>query len=337
MPLDRRAERLLAMLAAVRGDEGARQTPAARREALLALATSADDASAAVTVAEREIEGPASRLPARLYAPADAGAEALPALMFFHGGGWVAGDLSTHDGFCRRLCVASDWRVIAVDYRRAPEHPFPAAFDDCLAATRWASARAAALGIDPARLAVGGDSVGGGVAAAVALAARAAGDLPLALQLLVCPILNVGHAGGSREAFAEGCFISRAAFTGDLDDYARGVRADDPRLSPLCAASLAGLPPAVIHTAEFDPFRDEGEAYAARLERAGVPVRARRHAGMIHYFYALARAIPYAAEAAALMGAQMRELVEIGAVGAVDYSRNDPWAMRAAVAPSSGA
>jgi acetyl esterase/lipase len=311
MPLDRRAERLLAMLAAARGEADAPQPPAARREALRALAAMADDVSTPAAIADREMQGPAGPIPLRLYAPAAADRGSLPALVFFHGGGWVAGDLTTHDGFCRRLCAASGWRVLAVDYRRAPEHPFPAALDDCLAATRWAAANAAVLGIDPARLGVGGDSAGGALAAAVALAARDAGDLKLALQLLVCPILDVGRAGGSRATFGEGHFISRAAFERDLDDYAAGAPAADPRLSPLHAASLAGLPPAVIHTAEFDPFRDEGDAYAARLACAGVPVRPHRHAGMIHYFYALARAIPYAGEAAAMIGAQMRAFIDL--------------------------
>ena len=314
MPLDRRAERLLAMLAAVRGEADTPQPPEARREALRALAAMADDGSAPAVATDRPFEGPAGAVPLRLYAPVGVGQQALPALVFFHGGGWVAGDLDTHDGFCRRLCAASGWRVVAVDYRRAPEHPFPAALDDCLAATRWTAANAAALGIDACRLGVGGDSVGAGLAAAVALSLRDGGDVRLALQLLVCPILDVGRSAGSRETFAEACFISRAAFVRDLANYAPGVAADDPRLSPLRAASLAGLPPAVIHTAEFDPFRDEGEAYAAQLASAGVPVRAHRHDGMIHYFYALARAIPRGSDAATLIGAQMGELIETGAV-----------------------
>ena len=307
MPLDRRAERLLAMLAAVRGAANAPQPPTARREALRALAAMADDVSTPATVADREIEGPAGPIGVRLYEPQAAAARPAAALVFFHGGGWVAGDLSTHDGFCRRLCAGSGVRVIAVDYRRAPEHPFPAALDDCTAATRWAADNAAQLGIDPARLAVGGDSVGGGLAAAVALAARDAGGPQIALQLLVCPILDVARTAGSRAAFGEGHFISHAAFARDLADYAPAVRADDPRLSPLHAPSLAGLPPAAIHTAEFDPFRDEAEAFAARLAAAGVLVRAHRHDGMIHYFYALARAIPYAAAAASMMGRELRE------------------------------
>ena len=176
MPLDRRAERLLAMLSAVRGKADAPQPPDARRETLRALAVMADDGTAPAVVRDSPFEGPAGVVPVRLYAPVGVGQQALPALVFLHGGGWVAGDLDTHDGFCRRLCAASGWRVIAVDYRRAPEHPFPAALDDSLAAVRWAAANAAALGIDPARLAVGGDSVGAGLAAAVALSLRDGAD-----------------------------------------------------------------------------------------------------------------------------------------------------------------
>jgi acetyl esterase/lipase len=308
MPIDRRAERLLAMLQAARGPVDAPETPAARRQALRSLAAMADDRATPAQVADHSAPGPNGPVPLRLYGPTGALRAPRPGLVFFHGGGWVAGDLDTHDGLCRRLAAASGWRVVAVDYRRAPEHRFPAALDDCVAATAHIARRAAELGIDPARLAVGGDSVGAGLAAAVAQAARKDGPA-IALQLLVCPILDVGRAGGSREAFADGCFISRAAFARDLTDYASDVPARDPRLSPLRAARFDALPPTLVHTAEFDPFRDEAEAYAAALAAAGVPVRTHRHAGMIHYFYALARAIPYAAAAAELIGAQMREMV----------------------------
>jgi acetyl esterase/lipase len=231
--------------------------------------------------------------------------------VFFHGGGWVAGSLETHDGLCRRLCDASGRRIVSLDYRLAPEHPFPAGLMDCLLAVNWISNHAASLGVDPTRLAVGGDSAGGGLAAAVCQVARDAGGPAIELQLLICPILDVGRGTGSRESFAEGHFITRAAFERDLADYLpAGAALDDPRISPLHAPGLRGLPPAFVHTAEFDPFRDEGETYAAALRAAGVDVVTVRHPGMIHYFYALARAIPYAAEAAAQIGAQLREGVE---------------------------
>jgi acetyl esterase len=310
MPLDRRAERLLAMLAATQGDLDAPETPAARRQALRGLAEMADDAGEPADVRELHCPGPGGEIGLRLYAPPGAGA-VLPGLVFFHGGGWVAGDLATHDGLCRRLASAAGCRLVAVDYRRAPEHPFPAAFDDALAATRWVAAHAGALGVDASRLAVGGDSAGGGLAAAVTLAARDAGAPSLALQVLICPILDAGSDTGSRVAFAEGYFISHAAFTRDLAAYLPAeTGADDPRVSPLRGADLSRLPPAILHTAEFDPFRDEGEAYAERLRAAGARVRCERHAGQIHYFYAMAQAIPAARAAAALLGAQMREAFE---------------------------
>jgi acetyl esterase len=310
MPMDRRARRLLDMTAATDGP-GAIPSASDRRAGLVALATMADDASTQVAVEDREIPGPAGPLPIRLYAPPGPSDGLSPGLVFLHGGGWVAGSLETHDGLCRRLCEASGCRVVSLDYRLAPEHPFPAALMDCLLAVNWVSNHAASLGLDRTRLAVGGDSAGGGLAAAVCQIARDAGGPAIVLQVLICPILDVGRQTGSREEFGEGHFITQAAFRRDLSDYApSGAALDDPRLSPLHATGLRGLPPALVHTAEFDPFRDEGEAYAEALRAAGVDAITVRHPGMIHYFYALARAIPYAADAAAQIGAQMRTFRE---------------------------
>ena len=304
MALDRGAQRLLKMLAATGQGAGAARTPAERRRGLDSLAELFDTPpDKAVEATDLTLPGPAGPLGAQLYAPA-AAAQGL--IVYFHGGGWVAGSLATHDGVCRRLAIGSGLKVLAIDYRLAPEHPFPAALDDALAAVRWAGASAEALDFDPARLVVAGDSAGAGLAAAVA---QSADRPPLALQLLICPILNLAGDSASRRAFAEGYFLDPATMAADLADYC-GPTADlrDPRLSPLLAERLTGLPPALIHTAEYDPFRDEGEAYARRLRDAGVAVRQTRHGGMIHYFYALPRAIPYAAEALAGIGA------EIGAV-----------------------
>jgi acetyl esterase/lipase len=255
------------------------------------------------------VEDRAAPFPLRIFSPVDAGAEPLPALVFFHGGGWVAGDLETHDGLCRRLANASGCKVIAIGYRLAPEHLFPAAIEDGLAAVRWASQHAAELGIDPGRLAIGGDSAGGGIAAALCQILRNHGGPAIALQLLICPILDISREAPSRREFGEGYFIDREALARDIEDYAGEADRADPRLSPLRATDLSGLPPTILHTAEFDPFRDEGEAYAARLAEASVPVSARRHEGMIHYFYAMPRAIPRALDAATMMGAQMRGLL----------------------------
>jgi acetyl esterase len=319
MPLDRRARRLLDMMAAAGGAADANPSVSDRRAGLVALAAMADDASTQVVVEDREIPGPVGALPIRLYAPPGPSDGLSPGLVFFHGGGWVAGSLETHDGLCRRLCEAAGCRIISLDYRLAPEHPFPAALMDCLLAVNWVANHAASLGLDRTRLAVGGDSVGGGLAAAVCQIARDAGGPSIALQALICPILDVGRRTGSRAAFGEGHFITQAAFQRDLADYAPdGAALDDPRLSPLHAVGLRGLPPALIHTAEFDPFRDEGEAYAEALQAAGVQAIAVRHPGMIHYFYVLARAIPYAESAAAQIGGQLRAMFEEHHAGDID-------------------
>jgi acetyl esterase len=311
MPLDRRARRLLDMLSATGSQPADGSRVADRRAALVELASTADDVSTRLSIEDREIPGPSGPIPIRLYAPPELSSHLSAGLVFFHGGGWVAGGLDTHDGLCRRLCEASGCRVVAVDYRLAPEHPFPAGLMDCLMAVNWVAHHARALRIDPSQLAVGGDSAGGGLAAAVTQIARDAGGPRIALQALICPILDVGRRTGSRAAFGDGYFIDRAAFERDLADYtASRVGSDDPRLSPLWAPGLAGLPRALIHTAEYDPFRDEGEAYGQALSEAGVPEIRIRHPGMIHYFYALARAIPYAEAAAAVVGGQIRMAFE---------------------------
>jgi acetyl esterase/lipase len=219
------------------------------------------------------------------------------------GGGGGGASLETHDGVCRRLSNASGCRVIAVDYRLAPEHPFPAALDDARASLEAIHDRAEAFGIDPARLGVAGDSAGGGLAAAVCRAARDGGP-PIAFQLLICPILDVAAESASRVDLAEGYFLNRATLERDLELYAPLDRAD-PQVSPLREPDLAGLPPAFIHTAEFDPFRDEGRAYAERLAQAGVAVSETRHEGMIHYFYAMPGVIGRAEAALAGMGEEV--------------------------------
>ena len=313
MPLDRRAQRLLSMLAASQGGDTAAETLAARRESLNALARMVDNhAEPPCDVEDRVMPGAAGPIALRLYSPVGA-TDPLPGLVFFHGGGWVAGGFDTHGGLCRRLATLAGCRVVAVDYRLAPEHPFPAAIDDSMAATSWISEHAADLGIDPARLAVGGDSAGGGLAAAVSQLAAQAGGPAIAAQLLVCPILDVGRETPSRHEFADGYFISRAALARDIDDYC-GPDADraDPRLSPLRAEGLGGQPSAVIHTAEYDPFRDEGEAFVRRLAEEGVTVRHTRHEGMIHYFYAMPGAIPHAMPAAEAMAADLRAVLGLG-------------------------
>ena len=239
----------------------------------------------------------------RIYSPLGKPERVLPGIVFFHGGGWVAGSLETHDGFCRRLANESGCRVIAVDYRLAPEHPFPAW------PGRWLSPPSSIsraipkpFGIDPARLGIAGDSAGGTLAAAICRIARDrdVGGPAIAFQLLICPILDIHGESAARRELAEGYFLDRETLRRDLELYCpAGADSSDPRLSPLLAEDFAGLPPAFIHTGQFDPFGDEGEAYAARLSGAGVAVHGRAHPGMIHYFYCMPRMIPYAHQAVA--------------------------------------
>jgi acetyl esterase len=234
---------------------------------------------------DRAIHGPGGPLGLRVYTPRG-GTGPFPLLVFFHGGGFVVCDLGTHDALCRNLCAGAGCVVASVDYRLAPEHRFPAAPDDCLAATRWAAEHAAELGADPARVAVGGDSAGGNLAAVTALRARDEGGPRLAGQLLLYPTTDAEAAGmASLAENAEGYGLTRRDMAWFKDRYFNDPsEAGNPHASPLRAADLRGLPPALVQTAEYDPLRDEGEAYAARLREAGVPTAVSRRAGMIHGF-----------------------------------------------------
>ncbi len=236
---------------------------------------------------ELEVAGATGTLPARLYVPrgrvGSAGGDGL--LVFFHGGGWIYGGLESHDATCRVLAEGAGVRVLAVDYRLAPEHPFPAAWEDCLAAYRWAVEHAAELGADADRLAVGGDSAGGNLAAGVALAAAREG-LPLRFQSLVYPSTDQTRSMDSHRTFADGFYLTGGFMTLATDSYLpRETDRLDPRASPLFDEIPAGLAPAHIVTAGFDPLRDEGEAYARKLEEAGVEVDLRRYATLIHSFF----------------------------------------------------
>jgi acetyl esterase len=236
-------------------------------------------------VEEIEIPGPAGPIPARLYAPPTAEPQPRPLLVYYHGGGWVVGDLETHDGLCRFLATHADADVLSVDYRLAPEHPFPAAVDDAFAAFNWAVAHAAELGVDPARIAVGGDSAGGNLAAAVSLLARDDGGAKPAMQLLIYPVTDAVGGQVSRDTFAEGFMLTKADMDWFEEHYLpAGAQSEDPRVSVLHAGDLSNLPPAYVTTAGFDPLRDEGEAYAARMREAGTRVALRRHPGLIHSF-----------------------------------------------------
>lgn len=227
-------------------------------------------------------DGPGGPIPLRLYTPRAPGPR--PGLIWFHGGGWVTGSLDSHDGLCRQLALDTGAVVVAVDYRLAPEHRFPAAVEDALAATRWVADRAARLGIDAGRLAVGGDSAGGNLAAVVSAIARDGGP-PLCWQLLVYPITDCDLDTPSYRENAVGYLLTRAGMAWFWDHYLPDPASRaHPHASPLRAPDLSNLPPAYVITAEYDPLRDEGESYARRLRDAGVPTRLDRFEGMVHGF-----------------------------------------------------
>jgi acetyl esterase len=257
-------------------------------------------------------DGPHGPIPLRLYRPKGVAAStALPGLVFFHGGGWVIGDLDTHDVLCRQLTGEAGVSVISVDYRLAPEHKFPAAVDDAWAATRWVASHAAELGIDGGRLAVGGDSAGGNLAAVVAILAREHGGPGLALQILIYPVTDLGAESASYTDFADGFMLTRDSMRWFRAQYLTGGREGlDWRVSPLRAPSLAGLPPAMVVTAGFDPLRDEGDAYARKLREAGVRVDAICYGGMIHGFMPMGRLIESGNRAVAHVAASLREVLQ---------------------------
>ena len=261
-------------------------TPAEAREASAQRrALNPPRAEPVAHVEDREVAGPDGRIPVRIYTP-----DVRPPLaveVYFHGGGWVVGDLDSHDHVCRAIANRAGCVVVSVDYRLAPEARFPAALDDAYAATRWVSEHADELGVDANRLAVAGDSAGGNLAAAVTLRARDRGAPPIALQVLVYPVTDGGCDTGSYEEFADGFSLARADMQWFWDHYLGDQDRLQPLASPLRAADLRGLPPALVITAGNDPLRDEGEAYAARLRDAGVPTTLARYDGVIHGFFGM--------------------------------------------------
>ena len=256
-------------------------------------------------VEDRTIPGPAGEIPVRVYRPS--AATGLPVLVYLHGGGWVICDLETHDPTCRAISNGADCVVVSVDYRLAPEHKFPAAADDAYAATAWVAQHAQELGADASRVAIGGDSAGGNLTAAVALMARERAGPPLAFQVLIYPVLDLASESASRKENGEGYFLTTAGMTWYEEQYLRDD-ADRKNVlaSPLLAGDLAGLPPALVVTAEYDPLRDEGEAYGRRLTEAGVPATVSRYEGMFHGFLAFAGALDGATRAQAEVFAALR-------------------------------
>lgn len=306
MPLDPQVREFLDQVAAMGGPHLHEVSVADARQMIELLSQMTGGAPEPVAnVEDRTVPGPEGPLAVRLYRPrADTG---CPLLVYFHGGGWVIGSLATHDGLCRALADAAGAVVMAVDYRLAPEHKFPAAPEDAYAAVRWAAAHAADLGTDPGRLAVGGDSAGGNLAAVVTHLARDRGGPPLRFQLLIYPATDATMALPSIRENGDGYLLTAADMRWFYGHYLRTpADATDPLASPLQARRFDALPPAFVLTAEFDPLRDEGEAYATRLREAGIPVELRRYDGMIHGFVPMLGALARAREAVADMGRALR-------------------------------
>jgi acetyl esterase len=260
-------------------------------------------------VEDRGIAGPSGVLPVRVYTPEGRGP--FPLVVFFHGGGWVLGDLDTHDPFCRALCAGAGCVVVSVAYRLAPEHPFPAASDDALAATRWVAAHAAEIGGDPVRIAVAGDSAGGNLAAATTLRIRDEGGPALRGQLLIYPGLR--YPSPPTPSYVEnavGYGMTREAATWFWEQYLGDrTHATNPLAAPLIAPDLSGLPPALVVSAQYDVLRDEGELYARRLRAAGVPARLSRYDGVHHRFAELIGILDKAEQALDEMCAWLREVL----------------------------
>ncbi|MGF6951584.1 acetyl esterase [Neobacillus sp. B4I6] len=237
-------------------------------------------------VENRTIPGPAGEMPVRIYTPDGQGP--FPALVYYHGGGWVIGDLDAVEIICRLLANRANSVVVSVDYRLAPEHKFPAAVEDAYAAVKWLEENGSSILVDSARVAVGGDSAGATLAAVVALMAKDRGEPSLVYQMLIYPVTHHAYDTESYRENAEGYYLTKDSMVWFWNHYLRDEEdGRNPYASPLRADNLSGLPPALVITAEFDPLRDEGEAYAKRLKAAGVPVEVTRYNGMIHGFFGM--------------------------------------------------
>ena len=310
MALDRDAERVLEMVRlSGRPPYETLSAPEARALFLAAREVLAPDPAAVAEI--RELRAPRAdggAVPIRLYRGATSGSGGvLPALIYFHGGGWVIGDLDTHDPLCRDLANAAQCVVLSVDYRLAPEHKFPAAVEDCFVATCWAAEQASALRIDLQRLAVGGDSAGGNLAAVVSLLARGRGAPRLSYQVLLYPAVDCGMTHPSHQRFAEGYLLTRPTMRWFYDHYLRGpADVEDWRASPLRAPDVSGVAPALVLTAGNDVLCDEGAAYARWLQQSGVAVQLRHFPDQIHGFLTMGRIVRAAQPALDEVAAALR-------------------------------
>ncbi len=285
MPLDPQARALLDQMAEAGAQPFEAMSVREARAAAFAFRDLGGPLEEVAAIDHRFIPGPTADLPVRIYRPAGSGAGPLPAMLYFHGSGWVVLNIDICEPFCRAYANRAGCAVVAVNYQKAPEHPFPIPFDDCFAATEWVFANADALGLDAGRIGVSGDSAGGNLAAAVALRARDQGGPNLRCQVLVYPAVDYGWDTPSSLANAEGYLLQRGSMEWFWNHYVPNrADADNPYCSPLRAADHSNLPPAFIVTAEFDPLRDDGANYATKLEAAGVKVTLSEYKGMIHGF-----------------------------------------------------
>jgi acetyl esterase/lipase len=302
MPLDPLVKAFLDQMALQPTPKMWELPPALAREAMDAMMQLVGPKDVPIgKVLNRAIPAEHGEIPIRVYSPVAAGAEPMPTMVFFHGGGWVIGNLDTHDGLCRILANESRCRIVAVDYRLSPEHKFPAAVEDAFAAVVWIEANASNIGVDANRLAVGGDSAGGALAIAVTQMAKEKGGPKLAFQMLLFPVTQIGEQTGSLREFGEGYFLEAATLNWFYGHYlADGADKNDPRVSPLKAADLSGLPPAYVMVAGFDPLHDEGVAYAEKLRGAGVAVTLDDYPDLVHDFILMQTVLPQAQEALAV-------------------------------------
>jgi acetyl esterase len=305
MPLDPEAEAMLAAMSAAGEIDPFQLEPEQLREAFTSMGGEAEGPEVA-RVEMQEVAGPNGPIPVRVYTPPGAGPK--PGLVFFHGGGWVLCNLDTHDGTCRELALGADCVVVSVDYRLAPEAKFPAAPEDCYAATQWTFLEAERLGIEPDRIAVGGDSAGGNLAAVVSMMCRDRKAHQPIHQLLIYPVTHHDFGTDSYRDNGKGYFLTTEMMRWFWHHYLESdVDGKNPLASPLCAKDLGGLPSATVLTADFDPLRDEGRAYAERLETAGIPTRYTNYPGVFHGFFAMTQEIPRARQAVEETCAALRE------------------------------
>jgi len=282
MPLHPQVQPLIDAMAAMDGPKLHEMEPAAAREMFAAMRMAPPELPELASVTDEKVTSPDGHdIPIRVYLPN--GADNPGVCVYFHGGGWVIGDIETHDAPCREIAARSGCAVVSVEYRLSPETKYPGPLEDCVAVTEWVAAKGGDIGVDGSRLVVAGDSAGGNLAAAVTLVARERGGPAIAGQVLVYPATDLTLSHPSITENGDGYFLTADAMRWFTGHYG-GDAAGDPLVSPLHAPDHAGLPPALVLTAEFDPLRDEGEAYAAKLEAAGVPTTLHRFDGQIHGF-----------------------------------------------------